>query len=64
MDIQVCKIYTVDNLYDVQMLVLCSYEEYVPLKKRRQLEQEQRQARLAKVTLVATACVMFFIAVL
>ena len=28
---------------------LCSYEEYVPLKKRRQVEEAQRLLRLSKV---------------
>jgi len=31
------------------LCALCSYEEYVPVKKRRQLEEAHRLARLGKV---------------
>ena len=33
----------------------CRYEEYVPIKKRRALEQQQRLARLKKVLLLSIA---------
>jgi hypothetical protein len=32
-------------------LVACRYEEYVPLKKRRQLEAQERLGRFRKVAL-------------